>query len=84
MVERARLESVYTPKVYRGFESLPLRDKIVKNALIISIRAFFMLEKLKGCKMGCKLFIRYYCLISSDYFQFQHSTDRLLSFKLKD
>jgi hypothetical protein len=26
VVERARLESVYTPKVYRGFESLPLRQ----------------------------------------------------------
>ena len=25
MVERARLESVYTSKGYRGFESLPLR-----------------------------------------------------------
>jgi hypothetical protein len=25
VVEGARLESVYTPKVYRGFESLPLR-----------------------------------------------------------
>ena len=24
MVEGARLESVYTPKAYRGFESLPL------------------------------------------------------------
>ena len=26
MVEGARLESVYTPKVYRGFESLSLRQ----------------------------------------------------------
>ena len=26
MVERARLESVYTSKGYRGFESLPLRN----------------------------------------------------------
>ena len=25
VVEGARLESVYTPKVYRGFESRPLR-----------------------------------------------------------
>ncbi len=25
MVEGARLESVYTPKAYRGFESRPLR-----------------------------------------------------------
>ncbi len=28
MVEGARLESVYTPKVYRGFESRPLRNKV--------------------------------------------------------
>ncbi len=27
MVEEARLESVYTPKVYRGFESRSLRIK---------------------------------------------------------
>ena len=27
VVEEARLESVYTPKAYRGFESLPLRFK---------------------------------------------------------
>ena len=27
MVEGARLESVYTPKVYRGFESRPLRSE---------------------------------------------------------
>ncbi|GEM_PF-5048676 len=26
VVEGARLESVYTPKGYRGFESLPLRN----------------------------------------------------------
>jgi len=28
VVEGARLESVYTPKVYRGFESRPLRNKV--------------------------------------------------------
>ena len=27
VVEEARLESVYTPKVYRGFESRSLREK---------------------------------------------------------
>lgn len=27
VVEEARLESVYTPKAYRGFESLSLRFK---------------------------------------------------------
>ncbi|MEO0008164.1 MAG: hypothetical protein RJA20_2360, partial [Bacteroidota bacterium] len=31
MVEGARLESVYTPKGYPGFESLTLRYKIAKN-----------------------------------------------------
>jgi hypothetical protein len=31
VVERARLESVYTSKGYRGFESLPLR-KMIKSA----------------------------------------------------
>ncbi|MDI3520830.1 MAG: hypothetical protein PWQ17_2583 [Anaerophaga sp.] len=29
MVEGARLESVYTPKAYRGFESLTLRKKAI-------------------------------------------------------
>ena len=28
MAEGARLESVYTPKVYRGFESRPLRNEM--------------------------------------------------------
>ena len=29
MVEGARLESEYTPKAYRGFESLPLRHTVL-------------------------------------------------------
>ena len=29
VVEEARLESVYTPKAYRGFESLSLRINII-------------------------------------------------------
>ena len=33
MVEGARLESAYMPKVYRGFESRPLR--LIHNCLII-------------------------------------------------
>ncbi len=37
MVEGARLESVYTPKAYRGFESLPLRQ----NAYLSKIIATF-------------------------------------------
>jgi hypothetical protein len=32
VVEGARLESVYTPKVYRGFESLSLRQSHQKLA----------------------------------------------------
>ncbi len=32
MVEEARLESVYTPKAYRGFESRSLRDWKIRKA----------------------------------------------------
>ena len=32
MVEEARLESVYTPKGYQGFESLGLRESLKRNA----------------------------------------------------
>ena len=36
VVEGARLESVYTPQGYRGFESLPLQNDInFKNFIII-------------------------------------------------
>ena len=37
MVEGARLESEYTPKAYRGFESLPLRHTV--PALVSMFRA---------------------------------------------
>ena len=33
VVEGARLESEYTSKAYRGFESLPLRHRIILNAM---------------------------------------------------
>ena len=33
MADRARLESVYTSKGYRGFESLPLRQFFMKDRL---------------------------------------------------
>ena len=36
MVEGARLESVYTPKVYRGFESLPLCHTQVDRLITVS------------------------------------------------
>ncbi len=40
MVERARLESVYTPKGYLGFESLTLRKKKKESGVAL----FFILE----------------------------------------
>ncbi len=40
MVEGARLESVYTPKVYRGFESLSLRN--LKKACSFCYRLFYV------------------------------------------
>ena len=43
MVEGARLESVYTPKVYRGFESRPLRNN-VKRIIDRSPRRTLRLE----------------------------------------
>ena len=33
VVEEARLESVYTPKVYRGFESRSLRKKYKQETI---------------------------------------------------
>ncbi len=42
VVEGARLESVYTPKVYRGFESLSLRQSHQKLAVRL---AFLLLER---------------------------------------
>ena len=36
VVEEARLESVYTPKVYHGFESRSLRIKIMRINIYIN------------------------------------------------
>ena len=36
MVEGARLESVYTSKAYRGFESHPLRQSLIHEELLAS------------------------------------------------
>jgi biopolymer transport protein ExbB len=50
VVEGARLESVYTPKVYRGFESLPL----CINIYYLKLHFFYIfkpLNKLKEIKM---------------------------------
>ena len=44
MVEGARLESVYRPKAYRGFESLSLRQRIQKLAERL---AFLFLQRQK-------------------------------------
>ena len=40
MVEEARLESVYTPKAYRGFESPSLRQNTALT--FIKVGAFFL------------------------------------------
>ena len=45
MVEEARLESVYTPKGYPGFESLSLRNKGCKSS-ICKIYTLFYTQKL--------------------------------------
>ncbi len=37
MVEEARLESVYAPKVYRGFESRSLRKFLCKKEIDLFI-----------------------------------------------
>jgi len=42
VVEEARLESVYTPKAYRGFESPSLRNNI---------------RRTKGCPYGSAVFL---------------------------
>ncbi len=42
MVEGARLESVYTPKGYRGFESLSLREKSSQFAVFQLIAIFLL------------------------------------------
>jgi hypothetical protein len=39
VVEGARLESEYTPKAYRGFESLPLRHLSLKNMIFLLVKS---------------------------------------------
>ena len=43
LVERARLEIVYTPKGYRGFESLLLRQGLIT---LLCNKSFFFLRSL--------------------------------------
>ena len=45
MVEGARLESVYRPKAYRGFESLSLRKTIEKLVVRLAF-LFYKRQKL--------------------------------------
>ena len=47
VVEEARLESVYTPKGYPGFESPSLR------AMKIMIHRFYTRFYIQSCKIGC-------------------------------
>lgn len=42
MVEGARLESVYTPKGYRGFESLSLRENEAQLTVYLLIALFLL------------------------------------------
>ena len=48
VVEEARLESVYTPKVYRGFESLPLRLNTMRILLTTKIKTNKRIINLKN------------------------------------
>jgi hypothetical protein len=52
VVEGARLESVYTSKGYRGFESLSLRKQMRLMAFNISLRAFLWLNLNRNTKGG--------------------------------
>ncbi len=51
MVEGARLESVYTPKGYRGFESLPLCKRDPQQTL----RIFYFMNQLEFPKFRISL-----------------------------
>ena len=44
MVEGARLESVYTSKAYRGFESHPLRHRAFRSGPIPAGSALIMID----------------------------------------
>ena len=48
VVEEARLESVYTPKVYRGFESLSLRLNTMRILLTTKIKTNKRIINLKN------------------------------------
>ncbi len=62
VVEGARLESVYTPKGYRGFESHSLRrcchQKLIKACKSDDFRLFYFTVNTKICKYS--LFKREY------------------------
>ena len=53
MVEEARLESVYTSKAYRGFESPSLRNKGCKSS-ICKIYTLFHTQKCNSDEIGIR------------------------------
>ena len=57
VVEGARLESVYTPKGYRGFESLTLRGAIFKDNLRLvnaNFTGFYILPPVRLANASCR------------------------------
>lgn len=67
MVEEARLESVYTSKAYRGFESPSLRKK--GKALLFFVQQGFtvcmlgMTKKIKGRSVSNCCYYAPFCLL---------------------
>ena len=67
MAEGARLESEYTPKAYRGFESPSLRQRCDgKNSLAKSSRfycAFIKLFAFVALKLGISILQNAHCVV---------------------
>ena len=57
MVEEARLESVYTSKAYRGFESPSLRNKGCKSSNY-KIYTLFYTQKLKQNAFAMQFYLK--------------------------
>lgn len=61
MVEGARLESVYSPKGYRGFESHPLNEKpvsLLETGFFYDFCGWFMLV----FGLSCRYHAAFFCL----------------------
>ena len=58
MVEEARLESVYTPKGYRGFESLGLRKCEVAVSFYL-IQPFYLIRMLEIISSNLPVDLKY-------------------------